>query len=284
MMYRNEYLLVKVGLNVGEGKWFQYREPLEEFSEETGEETERRFAKRFTNKLSGFLGKGTGGEKRKSVSESMKECAALITGKISEAGSFQNLHSVYAEGLECMTGKGRLSELWGSCWRIPSFAGFGEYRWNRVLIEKPEQADFLLLGVEGCIPEVLERCAGKMKSLRWFPGVCEENEMMEQPVKDMMDNLAEELEEEYGLAVKFEYGLNIRFVADSPICLLEFQHEMMKLYSSPAKGSKWNDFTASKEKRRKLSVYEKEMKYTSLIQYWEGCKRRIVIPDFQNDW
>ena len=278
LMYRNGYLLAKVVYATADS-WFGKK--MEDSTKRHDEKRKRGIRRGRSDKAGDNL-----------ILESMKACVALIYAKLRETGEFLEIHSVYGDQLEDLnSGKTIISKLWRRCWREAEFAGYLEFRWNQVLLENLQNQHFLLLGDSKCVPQVLDRLAGQMKSLRWIPGIGPDiAENIEQRL-ERVEETAYNLEEEYGLIVEinpedlyFRENITIDFPKNRPICVLDFMKEVPGFSAGPAKGSIWVDFTASFTKRRRFSVYEKEMSYTSLIQYWEGCKRRIIFPDYQNEW
>lgn len=250
MMYRNDYLLVKVGLNRSK-------------EAEDGED---------------------------SLQRAWKLCVPQIYARLREAGGFREIYSVYGEGVANPARK---------LWREPCFNMYQEYRWNQVLLEKVTQNYFILLGVARDIPEILKRLAPVMKGLRWIPGETFETEGTETG-EEWISGIVEQMED-YGLVVEMITGnkrdnpagrilkgggrkFSCGSKEDPPVCVLDFMKKLPDISLGLPKGSLWVDYTASSEKRGKLSRYKHRLTYTSLICYWEECRRRVVIPCYQNDW
>lgn len=220
------------------------------------------------------LGVGNWGQAHPPCRDKLKKLIAEIYAKIREAGNFRELYSVYGTGAEFLrTEETGLSLLWHEMWKEPEFSEYGKYRWNHVLLQAVRQNKLILLGEKDCLPEIIDTLAVRIKEIYWQQGNTN-------PETECLQQELEQLEVEYGFVINNTQ----RSFPQAPCCVLDFTEAMPEGWQRLPRGSSWIDYTSSAEKRRRITGYGDRIEYISLVRYWENCRRRIVIPEYQNDW
>ncbi|MDE6166991.1 MAG: hypothetical protein K2G28_00840 [Acetatifactor sp.] len=168
-------------------------------------------------------------------------------------------------------GGGVLQELWRECWQGEEFTDYGQWEWASRLLPQAVQFHFVVLGNPSCASKLLEHCARRMKSLRWF--------LPEAEYTEELEDLLEDFYEEYGLAPALQllpgkrpYS-RLRMECPEPCNILDFTEEACIASSSLPEGSVWIDMASREEKARRLAV-RGGIKYVSLKEYWKKLPKR----------
>lgn len=286
MMYRGDYLLVKVGLEADKDKWFGFRIPDGEGrgyggSPEDGKEDigvkgnreKRGFFRRF------FSGENKSRQSRPQPTQyemalqyldtELRSFSASLQNAVYDLDGGMNPYSVYEDSLEFLTLEdGMLATLWQQNWGCREFTSYTLPRWTLPLVRELPGPDFILLGVEAAIPEILEYCAPGMRSLTWVITDSEDSEEMQDYI--------EYFYEEYGLAIGTqvcEKQIVFKTVA-RPVCVLDFAGEKLTLEGALPAGSNWVDFSSDEKKELHLHRISPDTHYISLKKYWRECRRK----------
>ena len=181
---------------------------------------------------------------------------------------------IYAQRLQGKTGSGKtgMAQEEGGAWlsqaignEIPEFQAYQEFRWIDRLLPYAGQEHFLALGTVGCIGQVLERLAPRMKSLLWI--------VPDYTYKAQVETVAERLYEEFGLAVDLRFlpegavfsrvRISGKYLTE-PLNLLDFTGEKYAPPLTLAQGSIWLDLGAVEEKEKRIKGRRMPVEYVSL--------------------
>lgn len=208
------------------------------------------------------------GKNIESTTEAIKSAVYDVDGSLA-------ISSVYECGLAFLTGEGcALSEIWNRCWNFPEFEAYTIPRWSLPLVKELKGPDFLLLGIGEAVPEILEFCAPRMKTLRWVLTSSD----FDQEVQDYADFFCEE----YGLAIRTdvrqEERTTLRLSEEgAPVCVLDFAGKAAICGGALPGGSIWVDFCSLEEKEQRLGRISPGTSYVSMKKYWRECKRKNGI-------
>lgn len=254
-----DYLLVRVGLNVGEDRWFSHGFAPSELPQ-------KRFGRLFYQRQ----------QKRRLRAE--RELAAReIQSFLTELGRIiddrYDCRCVYADVVQkCLTDPGTdetrlLPLLWRQYWQFPEFSAYLQPRWMEILLGNVRLHRFVVLGCADSTPSAILHCAGRMKSLRWF--------LQERDCGQELQDFVEEFYGEYGLAVDLQplEGERVfsRLLLETvePVCVLDFTGESRIPVGGLAQGSMWIDFCSLEEKARRILEREEGISYFSLKEIWK---------------
>ncbi len=181
---------------------------------------------------------------------------------------------IYAQHLQGKTGSDKtgIAQEEGGVWlpqalgnAIPEFQAYQEFRWIDRLLPYAGQEHFLALGTVGCIGQVLERLAPRMKSLLWI--------VPDYTYKAQVETVAERLYEEFGLAVDLRFlpegavfsrvRISGKYLTE-PLNLLDFTGEKYVPPLTLAPGSVWLDLGAVEEKEKRIKGRRMPVAYVSL--------------------
>lgn len=215
-------------------------------------------------------------ERRRELAGSIRQLREEVFSEVERAGGMDDICCVYEDSLRFLTeGGGEAALCWKQVWDIREFGDYKKLRWVLPLLEYAEYSDFILLGMADCIPEMLEKLARRMKSLRWYL----DREELEEKAQDW----AEDFYEEYGLAVTMQglTGRNafrqLKLQSGTPVCVLDFTEEGTVYAGSLARGSIWLDFASADEKAGRMCRQAPEVCYMSLKRYWGAKTKRKPI-------
>ncbi|MCM1191909.1 MAG: hypothetical protein NC123_05370 [Butyrivibrio sp.] len=215
-------------------------------------------------------------EQREELAVSIRQLWKEVFSEVERAGGSGEICCVYEDSLRFLAeGQGEAARCWSPVWNIPEFRDYKSVRWLRPLLEYVRYADFVLLGVADCIPDILQRLARQMKSLRWY--------LREEDVNEAVQGWVEDFYEEYGLAITLRQlpGGNafrqLKLESGQPVCVLDFTEEEGLFAGRLAGGSVWLDFASVDGKCRHMEKQAPEVSYMSLKKYW-GAKTKIK-PD-----
>jgi len=198
-----------------------------------------------------------------------KEVRELAEHIYARTDALDDCACVYMDGVKpLLTGEGLLPEIWNRNWSMHEFADYTGYRWVRLLLPRAVYPHFVLLGKADCIPELLEDCARRMKSLRWI--------LKEKDCDGEVLGVIEDFYEENGLAIiqQTVTGRNgfrtLCLEAAEPVCILDFTDEVKFFLGGLAEGSVWLDFASIEEKGRRMARLAPKISYVSLKELWRG--------------
>ena len=185
------------------------------------------------------------------------------SGIVSGAGSRQKAGTVKGDSV--------LQELWKECWQGEEFADYAQWEWVRCLLPQAVPFHFVILGNPSCAPLLLEHCARRMKSLRWF--------LPEEEYTEELEELLEDFYEENGLAAALQLlpgkcpFSRLRPECPEPCSILDFTEEYRISSSGLPEGSVWIDMASREEKGRRLTL-RGDIRYVSLKEYWKKLPKR----------
>lgn len=254
-----DYLLVRVGLNVGEDKWFSHHFTPPEVPE-------KRFGMLFYQR-----------QQKRRLRAEREQVYREIQSFLAELGQIiderYDCRCVYADAVrKCLTDPGTdetclLPLLWRQYWQFPEFDDYLQLQWTESLLENAGLHHFVVLGCADSVPSVILHCASRMKSLRWF--------LQERDYGQEIQDFVEEFYGEYGLAADIQplEGERVfsRLLLETvePVCVLDFTGEPRIPAGGLAKGSVWIDFCSVEEKARRILEREKDLSYFSLKEIWK---------------
>lgn len=249
----------------------------EETGKRTGKCTEERIRKR-TDKYT---------ERKASLSDRLALLRGRRLARAEEArmarvveGLFETLspylagcsarYTVYGEEMEPKRLPEGSGGLWHQLWRLPELTDFREEAFARELLSQCRLPHYLVVGWHDTVPELLWERARHMKSLRF---------LVEKPV-DELEDFAEAVDEEYGLAVTVQElpetdgdgrsaFKKARPVCPVPAVVLDFSGEARLLTDQVARGSVWLDMDSSEEKRRRIEGRDTGLLYFSMKKLWK---------------
>lgn len=254
-----DYLLVRVGLNVGEDRWFSH-------SFIPSEAPKKRFGL--------FLYQWHQKRRlRKEQELAAQEIKSLLTELGRIADDRYDCRCVYADVVQkCLAAPeaadtNTLSLLWRQYWQFPEFKEYLQLQWMEPLLGNVRLHHFVVLGCADSTPSVLLRCVSRMKSLRWF--------LQERDCGQELQDFVEEFYGDYGLAVNLQplEGERVfsRLLLETvePVCVLDFTGEPRIPTGGLAKGSVLIDFCSVEEKARRILEREEGLSYFSLKEIWK---------------
>ncbi len=280
-MYREDYLLAKVGVDVGVTHWFGLQ--LSPMPQPPGEPENRGWFKRRREQKRQQAEYQRQQEKRQKEQDAVAQSISMmrqdILTAVEEAGAMGELHCVYMEDLWFLKEEGKgLFGLWKEQWNISEFRDYKKFCWIKPLLKTTGGTNFVLLGTALCVPRILEYYARRMKSLCWY--------LREEDFTEEVQEFAEEFYMEYGLAItvsllsgKDKHCPNA-INANHPICVLDFTEEE-KIFPAGLNGTDvWIDFCSVEEKRKRIQRLASGVQYESLVSYWRRCeKNRARKPE-----
>lgn len=284
------YLLVKIGMDVEPYRWFlQYlprKRPMPEIDPPEGRHSERwhwldprsfrerkeiRARRREWKRYEAAIEELTA-RCRRNMESQMAEMMMELSRCVEE---YSDRWCVYDRSVrEVLFGDNPVAALWQREWRTEEFAGYAELRWIRPLMSRLESPYFVVLGTAPCIPQLLQQCAGRMKSLKW---VIEET--YGQAHREELEDFAENFYQEQGLAVTMElvqgrHGFErMQLLCREPANILDFTGEDKISVGWAAKGSIWLDLWASEEKCRRITQRSAGICYFSLREKWRQTQK-----------
>lgn len=140
-----------------------------------------------------------------------------------------------------------------------------ELKWLRPLLTVAKNEHFLALGTTGCIRQVFMELAPRIKSLLWI--------VPDYTYKAQVEEIAEFLYEEYGLAVDLRFlpegavfarvQINGKYLTE-PLNVLDFTGEKYVPSLTLQPGSVWLDASAMEEKEKRIKGRRMPVEYISL--------------------
>ena len=290
-----DYLLVRVGMNVGENRWFshafnptgtartdavkpQYCHTLKARLLEHREQRRRIRLKR---------------QQRRQLQETREQVSVEIQRFLTELGKNVDdryeCRCVYADAVrhclvipeereisrremddsrvEDVAAACWLPLLWLQLWQFPEFDAYLQPQWVKPLLENARLHHYVVLGAAHSVPATILHCAPRMKSLRWF--------LQERDCGQEMQDFVEDFYEEYGLAVTLQPLEGERTFSRllletlEPVCVLDFTGEPHIPVGGLARGSIWLDFCSVEEKARQMTEKGEGIFYFSIKELWK---------------
>lgn len=284
------YLLVKIGMDVEPYRWFlQYlprKRPMPEIDPAEGRHSERlrwldpgffrerkelRARRREWKRYEAAIEKLTDrcrGNMESQLAEMMGELSRCVE-------EYSDRWCMYDRAVrEVLFGDNPVAELWQREWKTAEFAGYTELRWIQPLMSRLVSPHFVVLGTAPCIPQLLQQCAGRMKSLKWVI-----EEAYGQAHREELEDFAENFYQEQGLAVTVEqvqgrYGFErMQLLCREPVNILDFTRGDKIAVGWATKGSVWLDLWASEEKCRRITQRNAGIVYFSLREKWRQAQK-----------
>ncbi len=230
-----------------------------------------------------LVGRKDSADKDSSVPSGSRQGSGIVSGAgsrqgsgiVSGAGSRQGSGIVSGAGSRqkagTVKGDSVLQELWKECWQGEEFADYAQWEWVRCLLPQAVPFHFVILGNPSCAPLLLEHCARRMKSLRWF--------LPEEEYTEELEELLEDFYEENGLAAALQLlpgkcpFSRLRPECPEPCSILDFTEEYRISSSGLPEGSVWIDMASREEKGRRLTL-RGDIRYVSLKEYWKKLPKR----------
>lgn len=290
-----EYLLVRVGMNVGENRWFSYfYTPTDTTGTAAAEPQSRRTLKArlraYRERCSRIrLQK----QRRRQFQETREQVSMEIQRFLAELGTRVDdryeCRCVYADSVRsCLVlpenwGQRRreadarqtedtadacwLPILWQQCFPFPEFDAYLQPQWVELLLENARLHHYVVLGAAHSTSATILHCAPRMKSLRWF--------LQERDCEQEIQDFVEDFYEEYGLAATLQPLEGERAFSRllletlEPVCVLDFTGEPRIPMGGLARGSIWLDFCSVEEKARRMTEKGEGIFYFSIKEIWK---------------
>lgn len=199
-------------------------------------------------------------EQLKATEKQMRLAAERILKKADREGECRYVCEVNIE--KCMAW-----QAWLDRFPVKKFDGYLQDFWIKQLLPHAVHPQFVILGTCEVINALIESCAHRMKSLRWI--------LKEQEYTPELMDFVEQFCEEYGLAITLQTVSGrtayrkLRLVCPEPANILDFTEETAILTSGVAEGSVWLDMLSSEEKHRRIAERSKDIRYFSLREKWK---------------
>lgn len=279
----NDYLLVRIGMNVGEDRWFSHSpKPSDKISAVDGPEPEHKLTLRQRLKIRRER-REAARLQRSGQNRFLREID-LVRGEIqsflSELSRLvddrYDCHCVYGDSVRrCLMASSSethwLPAVWQEYWRIPEFDDYLRPEWVEPLLTHVGLHHFVVLGTAPCVPMVFSRCVRRMKSLRWF--------LQEQDCTEEIQDFVEDFYEDCGLAIALQplegkrVYTRLLLETTEAVCVLDFTGEPHVPAGGVAEGSIWIDFCSVEEKARRISERGESISYFSMKEIWKHADK-----------
>lgn len=169
-----------------------------------------------------------------------------------------------------------LPVLWQRYFDQSEFTDYSGRFWVEQLMPEAVLPHFVILGTAACIPEIIEKYAGGMKSLKWI--------LPEAGCTEEVQGFVEDFYIESGLAVSLQTLSDagefrkLRQICVLPSNILDFTEEPNINTSGAAPGSIWLDMQSVEEKRRRILGRSPEIACFSMKEKWKYAQRRCKSP------
>ena len=270
-----DYQLVRVGLDVAEGRWFSHAFTT---SETTATERSlpapnslRAHLREFREKCARIRFEKQQKRKLQDVREQVySEIKHFLTELASFIDDRYECRCVYADTVrkslilqeDCW-----LPRLWQQCWQFPEFDDYLKPQWVEPLLENARLHHFVVLGLADSTPYAILHCASRMKSLRMLLRESEDDQRLRDFVEDFYN--------EYGLAAAVQTLEGERAFSHllletrESVCVLDFSGEPRIPANGLARGSVWIDFCSVEEKARRVMERGEGIFYFSMKEFWK---------------
>ena len=271
-----DYLLVRVGMNVGENRWFSHAfTPTDTISTVAAKTQPRhtlkaRLSEHREHRRRIRLQK----QQRKQFQTTREQIRMEIRLFLEELRTFMDdryeCRCVYADAVrtclmlpeDCW-----LPILWQQCFQFPEFSAYLQPQWVECLLKNARLHHYVVLGAADSAATAILHCASRMKSLRWF--------LQERDCGQEVQEFVEDFYEEYGLAATLQPLEGERAFSRllletmEPVCVLDFTGEPRIPAGGLARGSVWLDFCSVEEKARRMMERGEGVSYFSVKEIWK---------------
>ena len=157
--------------------------------------------------------------------------------------------------------------LWQQGFQFPEFDAYLQPQWVESLLENARLHHYVVLGTAGSVTTAILHCAPRMKSLRWF--------LQERDCGQETQDFVEDFYEEYGLAATLQPLEGERTFSRllletmEPVCVMDFTGEPHIPVGGLARGSVWLDFCSVEEKARRIMERGEGIFYFSAKETWK---------------
>lgn len=290
-----DYLLVRVGMNVGENRWFSHSFTPTDTTGTVDAQPRScntlmaRLREHRERRRRILLQK----QRRRQFQETREQVRMEIQRFLAQLGTRvddrYDCRCVYADSVRsCLAlpegrGQGRretdsrktddidadcwLPILWQQCFPFPEFDAYLQPQWVEALLENARLHHYVVLGVADSVSTAILHCASRMKSLRWF--------LQERDCGQEIQDFVEDFYEEYGLAATLQPLEGERPFSRllmetlEPVCVLDFTRENRIPMGGLARGSIWLDFCSIEEKARRMTESGEGIFYFSIKEIWK---------------
>lgn len=194
-----------------------------------------------------------------------------------KAGIEQEIHIQENKGRKISAGmEAMLPVLWKKYFQAGEFEDYTKQLWVEELLPEAVLPHFVILGTASCLYSLIEKYAGRMKSLRWI--------MPENDYSLEVQEFVEDFYTEYGLAIMLQITSagqrGIQAVCTEPSNVLDFTQEACVHLAKVAKGSIWLDMLSVEEKKRRIAGRSTGISYVSLKEKWRlARKKEPFVPE-----
>ena len=177
---------------------------------------------------------------------------------------------------DVLAGEAVLPLLWQKHFQGEAFRGYAQQFWVEQLLPQAVHPHFIILGTAHGLFDMIEKWAGRMKSLRWI--------LQETDCDEELTGFVEDFCTEYGLAIMLEplQGAaalkRLRLTCPQPVNVLDFTGEAYMAVSDVPRGSVWLDMFSVEEKQRRIMARGTGITYVSLKEKWKTVRRRCACP------
>ena len=206
-----------------------------------------------------------------SASETMRVSETTEMSKTTEVNCFEDTPGAKRDRHQAV-----LPVLWQRYFDQREFTDYSGRFWVEQLMPEAVLPHFVVLGTAACIPEVIEKYAGRMKSLKWI--------LPEAGCTEEVQEFVEDFYIESGLAISLQTISDagefrkLRRICVLPSNILDFTQEPNINISGAAPGSIWLDMQSMEEKRRRISGRSRETAFFSMKEKWKYAQRRCKAP------
>ena len=287
---RKTYLLIKIGMDVEPYRWFlqclphkQLRPDIDSIGGKMPEGWDRINPRYFKERQEIRRRRKEWKKYEALIDTLMARCRRNVESQLTQM--MRELSLYVEERFECwcvydravrdvLYGDDPVAEIWKQSWKMEEFSCFTESRWMQLLLPHAVCHHFIILGEASCIPQILNQCVDRMKSLRWIV-----DEAYWQTHREELEDFAESFYQEQGLAVAIEQvqGKNgfekLQPACREPVNILDFTGEDKVSAGWAAKGSIWLDMGSSEEKCRRITQHNTKIQYFSLREKWRQTQK-----------
>lgn len=274
-----DYQLVRVGLDVGEGRWFSHAFTT---SGTTATEQTLPFAHSFRARLREFRERRERirfeKQQKRRLQDAREQVHSEIKHFLTELAAFVDdrfeCRCVYADTVRkslVLRENDWLPRIWQQCWQFPEFDDYLQTQWVEPLLENARLHHFVVLGLSDSTPYAILHCAPRMKSLRLLLRESEDDQKIRDFVEDFYT--------EYGLAAAVQtlegerVFTRLLLETKEPVCVLDFTGEPRIPVNGLARGSIWIDFCSMEEKARRIIERGESIFYFSMKEIWKRAAK-----------
>lgn len=279
----NDYLLVRIGMNVGEDRWFSHSpkppdKVLTALDPKPGQKLTlwQRLKTRCERRETARLQRSGQNRFLREIDLVRGEMQSFLSELSRLTDDRYDCRCVYGDSVRrCLMAsldeKHWLASVWQEYWHISEFDDYLLPEWVEPLLAHVGLHHFVVLGTAPCVPMVFSRCVRRMKSLRWF--------LQEQDYTEEVQDFIEDFYEDCGLAAALHplegkrVYTRLLLETTEPVCVLDFTGEPRIPTGGVAEGSIWIDFCSVEEKARRISERGESISYFSLKEIWKRADK-----------